>query len=230
MPDFVVEFGDGGEPPSDGRLRGPAFDRNHEPIWSVIAPFLAERTGDVLEVGSGTGQHVVAYARRSPGVTWWPSDLNARHLASIAAWRAHAELPSIQAPARIDLLEADWDSDLPMQDRLLAIVCINVLHISPWRVTENLLAGAGRRLRPEGRLFVYGPFRRDGAHTAPSNATFDASLRSQNAEWGVRDTADIAAAAGYCGLRVADIVQMPANNFTLAIAPAPSIARGDCNH
>jgi SAM-dependent methyltransferase len=218
MPQFVVEFGDGEEQPADGRLHGPAFDRNHEPIWSVIAPFLAERTGDVLEVGSGTGQHVVAFARRSPGVTWWPSDLNARHLASIAAWRAHAELPNIQAPARIDLLKADWDADLPTQDRLLAIVCINVLHISPWRVTENLLAGAGRRLRPEGRLLVYGPFRRDGAHTAPSNAVFDASLRSQNAEWGVRDMADIAAAAGKCGLPLTDIMPMPANNFTLVLA------------
>ena len=217
MPQFVVEFGDGEERPADGRLHGPAFDRNHEPIWSVIAPFLDERTGDALEVGSGTGQHVVAYARRSPGVTWWPSDLNARHLASIAAWRAHSELLNIQAPARIDLLEADWDAALPVRDRLLAIVCINVLHISPWRVTENLLAGAGRRLRPEGRLFVYGPFRRDGAHTAPSNAAFDASLRSQNAAWGVRDMADIAAAAGKCGLQVADIASMPANNFTLVL-------------
>jgi SAM-dependent methyltransferase len=218
MPQFVVEFGNGEKQPADGRLHGPAFDRNHEPIWSVIAPFLAERTGDVLEVGSGTGQHVVAYARRSPGVTWWPSDLNARHLASIAAWRTHAELPNIQLPARIDLLEADWDAALPVRDRLLAIVCINVLHISPWRVTENLLAGAGRRLRPEGRLFVYGPFRRDGAHTAPSNAAFDASLRSQNPEWGVRDMADIAAAAAQHGLRIADIAPMPANNFTLVIA------------
>jgi SAM-dependent methyltransferase len=220
MPDFVVEFGEGEEPPADGRLRGPAFERNHAPIWSVIAPFLHDRAGDALEVGSGTGEHVVAYAAQSPTITWWPSDIHPRHLASIAAWRAHARLANLQAPLRIDLLAADWDAGLAMRDRLTAIVCINVLHISPWRVTENLLAGAGRRLRPDGRLFVYGPFRRNGAHTAPSNAAFDVSLRAQDPEWGVRDTDDIAAVAELCGLRIAEIASMPANNLTLAIAPA----------
>jgi hypothetical protein len=104
-----------------------------------------------------------------------------------------------------------------MPGPLLAILCINVLHISPWGVTENLLAGAERRLAPDGRLFVYGPFRRDGAHTAPSNAAFDASLRAQDPAWGVRDTRDIAAVAQRCGLRIAEIAPMPANNFTLAI-------------
>ena len=118
---------------------------------------------------------------------------------------------------RVDLLDDEWDSGLPMPNGLLAILCINVLHISPWRVAENLLAGAGRRLAPDGRLFVYGPFRRDGAHTAPSNAAFDASLRAQNPEWGVRDTGDIAAVAEGSGLRVADIAPMPANNLTLVI-------------
>ena len=217
MPEFVVEFGEGEEPPADGRLRGPAFDRNQAPIWSVVGPFLEGRGGDVLEVGSGTGQHVVAYAARSPAITWWPSDIHPRHLASVAAWRAYAALANVQAPLRIDLLAADWDAALPMADRLTAIVCINVLHISPWSVTEHLLAGACRRLRPNGRLFVYGPFRRCGAHTAPSNAAFDASLRAQNPEWGVRDTGDIAAVAERCGLRLADAVPMPANNFTLVI-------------
>jgi len=217
MPDFVVEFGEGAEPPADHRQRGPAFARNHAPIWSVIAPFVHNRSGDVLEVGSGTGEHVVTYARASPAVTWWPSDVHPRHLASIVAWRAHAGLANVQPPMRIDLLEAAWDAGLPMQGPLLAIVCINVLHISPWSVTESLLAGAGRRLAPDGRLFVYGPFRRDGAHTAPSNAAFDASLRAQDPAWGVRDTADIAAAAERCGLRIAEMAPMPANNVTLVI-------------
>src|ERR1700686_3089272 len=135
MPDFVVEFGEDEERPADGRLRGPAFDRNHAPIWSVLAPFLRERAGHVIEIGSGTGQHVVAYARAAPAVTWWPSDVNAKHLASIAAWRAHEKLANVAAPARLDLLDADWDAGLPMRDRLLAMLCINVLHISPWRVT-----------------------------------------------------------------------------------------------
>ena len=217
MPEFLVEFGEGEEPPADGRLRGPAFSRNHAPIWSVIAPFLQGRAGDVLEVGSGTGEHVVAYAAQSPTVTWWPSDIHPRHLASIAAWRAHAELANVRAPVRVDLLDAAWSAALPMPDRLTAIVCINVLHISPWRVTENLLAGAGRRLAVEGRLFVYGPFRRDGVHTAPSNVAFDASLRAQDPAWGVRDAGDIAAVAERCGLRIAQTAPMPANNFTLVI-------------
>jgi SAM-dependent methyltransferase len=221
MLDFVVEFGKDGERPDDGRLRGPAFARNHAPIWSVIEPFLAGRTGDVLEVGSGTGEHVVEYARRAPGVMWWPSDINPRHLASIAAWRAHAKLANVQAPARVDLLRDDWDADLAIPNGFVAIVCINVLHISPWRVTESLLAGAARKLAPEGRLFVYGPFMRDGAHTAPSNAAFDASLRAENAAWGVRDTRDIAAVAVRHGLRIADVVPMPRDNFTLVITRAP---------
>jgi SAM-dependent methyltransferase len=216
MSQSVIE---GDEPPADRRLRGPAFERNHGPIWSVIGPFLQARTGDVLEVGSGTGEHVVAYAARSPAITWWPSDLHPTYLASVASWRAHARLANVQAPARVDLLDADWDTTLPMRDHLTAVLCVNVLHISAWRVTENLLAGAARLLRPDGRLFVYGPFKRNGTHTAPSNAAFDASLRSQNPEWGVRDTRDIAGEAERCGLRIADIVAMPANNFTLVIEP-----------
>jgi SAM-dependent methyltransferase len=217
MPEFVVEFGQGEQPPADGRLRGPAFERNHAPIWSVLAPFLQDRSGDVLEVGSGTGEHVVAYAARSPAITWWPSDTHPRHLASVAAWRAHAGLANVQAPARIDLLDPGWDAAVPTPDPVLAILCINVLHISPWAVTENLLAGASRRLAPDGRLFVYGPFRRDGTHTAPSNAAFDASLRAQDPAWGVRDTRDIAAAAERCGLRIARTTPLPANNFVLVI-------------
>ena len=220
MPDFVVEFGKDEEHPADGRLRGPAFARNHAPIWSVIERFLAGRTGDVLEVGSGTGEHVVDYARRAPAVTWWPSDINPRHLASIVAWRAHAKLANVQPPARIDLLHDDWDADLAMPGGLLAILCINVLHISPWRVSENLLAGAARRLAPEGRIFIYGPFMRDGAHTAPSNAAFDASLRAENPAWGVRDTRDIAAVAGQHGLRIAEVAAMPRDNFTLVVTRA----------
>ena len=220
MPDFVVDF-DAGDPPADARLDAEAFHRNHAPIWSVIAPLVQGRGGDALEVGSGTGQHVVEFARRSPAVTWWPSDLDPRHLASIAAWRAHARLANLRAPLRIDLAERDWDTKMsgPPPRDLLAIICINVLHIAPWRVSGHLLAGAGRQLRPDGRLFVYGPFKVDGAHTAPSNARFDASLRAHDPEWGVRDTRDLSAIARESGLRLAEIVTMPANNVTLAFAP-----------
>lgn len=219
MPEYVVEYGKVGRPPeADGRFDAPAFHRNHVPIWSVLARFLVGKSGDALEVGSGTGQHVVAFAREAPGIVWWPSDRNEAHLRSIAAWRAYAQLDNVRAPARIDLMAADWGlgataSALPGE--FLAIVCINVLHIAPWGVAEGLLRGAARLLRSDGHLFVYGPFMRDGRHTAPSNAAFDNSLRAENPSWGVRDTRDLAMLAESVGLRLAEIAEMPANNFVL---------------
>jgi SAM-dependent methyltransferase len=218
-PQFVADFSTTGQAPSDGRFDAPAFHRNHDPIWQVMEPCLAGRTGEVLEVGSGTGQHVTVFARRSPAITWIPSDHLDAHLNSIAAWRADSGLQNIAAPRRIDLACPTWATAIE-SERLLAIVCINVLHISPWRVSENLIGEAAKLLRPEGRLFVYGPFKRDGQHTAPSNAAFDRSLREKNPDWGVRDTAELGALAQRCGLMLADIVAMPANNLTLIFAPA----------
>src|SRR5258707_8955393 len=180
MAEYVVEFGKDGRPVEpDGRLDAPAFHRNHQPIWSVLGKFLDGKSGDVLEAGSGTGQHVVDFARRSPEITWWPSDFNDAHLKSIAAWRAHAQLPNVRAPLRIDLSDPVWCSE--MHDGsgpglLLAVFCANVVHIAPWRVAEGLFAGAAHYLRADGRLLLYGPFKRNGKHTAVSNAVFDASL------------------------------------------------------
>lgn len=220
MSKFVVEFGKQGTPAAapDGRLDAPAFHRNAEPIWSALAGYLTQRSGDVLELGSGTGQHVTTYAAHTPQLTWWPSDIYETHLASIEAWRRSAGLANVCAPQRIDLTARDW-TWVP-SGPLAAMLCINVLHISPWAVSENLLAGAERFLSAEGRLFIYGPFMRDGQHTAPSNAAFDASLRRQNAEWGVRDVGDLAAAAHEVGLTLSDIVAMPANNLVLVFARA----------
>jgi SAM-dependent methyltransferase len=221
MAEYVVEFGKDGRPVEpDGRLDAAAFHRNHQPIWQVIEPFLRNKSGDVLEAGSGTGQHVVDFARRSPDITWWPSDFNEAHLKSIAAWRAHARLPNIRAPLRIDLSDPAWCSEMENgsgPDPLLAVLCANVIHIAPWRVAEGLLAGAARYLRPDGRLFLYGPFKRDGKHTALSNAVFDTSLRDNNPEWGVRDIADLKTLAESVGLNLAEIVEMPANNLILAL-------------
>ena len=217
MPEYVVNYAATRPPDQEGRLDAPTFHRNHEPIWSVLSPFLAGANGDVLEVGSGTGQHTVEFARRSPGIVWQPSDLAAEHLRSIAAWRETSGLANVRAPFAIDLSAPDWavQAEAIAAGSLRAILCINVLHISPWRVSENLLAGASRLIRPDGRLFVYGPFKRGGAHTAPSNAAFDASLRSGNPEWGVRDMDDLDAVAERAGLMLADAVAMPANNFVL---------------
>jgi SAM-dependent methyltransferase len=223
MAEFVVDFGKSGAPAApDGRLNGPAFHRNHDAIWSAMAGFLSAQAGDVLELGSGTGQHVTAFAGRSPHLTWWPSDIFPSHLASIEAWRRHAGLANLRAPQRIDLSDPAWTwmADKQAGASLTAMLCVNVLHISPWAVLQNLIAGAGRYLRDGGRLFVYGPFMRDGEHTAPSNAAFDQSLRAENPAWGVRDVADLSALAHKAGLAAAEIALMPANNLVLAFARA----------
>jgi SAM-dependent methyltransferase len=219
MPKFVVDYGSIGKPPTpDGRLEGPAFGRNHDAIWSAMAEFLRDQAGDVLELGSGTGQHIAEFARRSPQLTWWPSDIIAAHLASIDAWRRAAGLANLRAPQRIDVTDAQWRWDTSRP--LTAMLCINVLHISPWCVSQNLLAGAGRYLQDDGRLFVYGPFKRSGAHTAPSNESFDASLRAENPEWGVRDVDDLSALGNDAGLTLAETVPMPSNNLVLVFARA----------
>ena len=219
MADYVVEFGKDGRPVEpDGRLDAQTFHRNHQAIGAVLERFLAGQSGDVVEAGSGTGQHVVHFARHSPDVTWWPSDLDEAHLTSIAAWRAHAKLPNIRPPLRLDLAGPAWDAELAKENglpKLLALFCANVIHIAPWRVAEGLFAGAGRVLRDDGRLLLYGPFKRDGKHTAVSNAVFDTSLRENNPEWGVRDIADLETLAAANGLRLAETFEMPANNMIL---------------
>ena len=217
MPQFVVEFGNTGTPPApDGRLDAPAFHRNHEAIWSAIGGDLSEANGDLLELGSGTGQHAVTFAPRTPRLTWWPSDIYPNHLASIEAWRRSTGLANLRAPQRIDLMDADWKwvGDTAA-DRLTAILCCNVVHIAPWRVARNMMAGAGRMLHDGGRLFLYGPYKRGGEHTAPSNATFDASLRAHNPDWGVRDIGDVSALAQDNNLTAGEIIEMPANNLVL---------------
>jgi SAM-dependent methyltransferase len=226
MAEYVVEFGkDGGRVEPDGRLDAPAFHRNHQAIRAVLHRYLAGKSGDVVEAGSGTGQHVVDFAGHMPDIMWWPSDLNEAHLKSIEAWRAHAGLSNIRPPLRIDLTDPAWcpqmhDGSGP--GPLLAVFCANVIHIAPWRVAEGLFAGAARYLRPDGRLFLYGPFKRDGKHTALSNAVFDTSLRDRDAEWGVRDIADLEKLAAGVGLGFVEIAEMPANNMVLVFERSTS--------
>jgi SAM-dependent methyltransferase len=226
MAEYVVEFGrNGGRVEDDGRLDAAAFHRNHEAIWAALASFLRQSSGDVVEVGSGTGQHVLHFARQTPDITWWPSDLNAAHLKSIDAWRAHAQLTNVRPPLRIDLSDPVWCPEMTDDigpGQLLAVFCANVVHIAPWSVAEGLIAGAAKYLRPDGRLFLYGPFKRGGQHTAVSNAVFDTSLRDGNGEWGVRDVEQLEHVAQGVGLGLAEVIEMPANNLILVFARSPA--------
>ncbi len=221
-PQHVAEFGKGGLPPAeaDGRLDAPAFHRNHAPILAVLSRFL--RGGDVLEIGSGTGQHAIEFCGGLPGVTWWPSDHLDSHIRSIAAWRAHAKLANLRAPTQLDASQIDWQlAERGLPQKFTAIVCANVVHIAPWSVAEGIFAAAGRHLGKDGRLFLYGAFRRDGVHNSPSNETFDAGLRRDNPEWGVRDTADLKKLSAANGLRLGELIEMPANNAVLVFERVP---------
>ena len=224
MAEYVMEFGKDGRPVEpDGRLDAAAFRRNHAPIWTVLETFLQGQAGDVLEAGSGTGQHVVHFARQTPDITWWPSDFNEQHLKSISAWRAHAGLANVRPPLTIDLSNPAWcneRTDGSGPSKLTAVFCANVIHIAPWRIAEGLFAGAGRYLKSGGRLFLYGPFKRDGKHTSVSNAVFDTSLREGNPAWGVRDMSEVERLAARNGLSLQEAVEMPANNMILIFAKA----------
>jgi len=222
-PEHVAEFGKGGTKPAeaDGRLDAPVFHRNCAAVWSTLSRFLAGCTGDVLEIGSGTGQHIAEFARQSPAVTWWPTDYLESHVRSIAAWRAYFGLTNLRPPIQLDASQRDWqlvERGLPQQFDF--IYCANVIHIAPWAVAEGIFAGVARHLIPAGRFGLYGAFRRDGVHNSPGNVTFDANLRRDNPEWGVRDTADVNALAESNGLRLAELIEMPANNATLIFVRA----------
>ncbi|MFQ5773606.1 MAG: DUF938 domain-containing protein [Kiloniellaceae bacterium] len=207
---YLVAVGD--ESASRERHCAPAAARNLEPILAVLRDTLPD-AGAALEIASGTGQHVAAFAAAFPGIEWQPSDPDPAARASNAAWAAEAGLDNIQAPLALDVTAPDWEGfRTPPVD---AILCINLLHIAPWAACEGLMRGAGRLLAPSGVLYLYGPYKRDGGHTAPSNAEFDRSLRHRDPAWGVRDLDDVAACAQGHGLALARVVEMPANNLSL---------------
>ena len=195
--------------PSAAALTSPAALRNRGPILDVLRRVLPAR-GMVLEIGSGSGEHAVHFAAGLPHLTWQPTDLDHEALASIAAHRRAAGLPNLLPPIELDAAVPSW----PIA-HANAIVSINMIHIAPWSAAEGLVAGAGRMLAPGAVLFLYGPFKEDDRHTAPSNAAFDASLRASNKEWGVRDLGEVAALASRHGLDFAERVAMPANNLSV---------------
>jgi SAM-dependent methyltransferase len=196
---------------SDPRLHHAHVARNRQPILDVLRRVLPP-TGLVLEIASGSGEHVVFFAQNLPSLTWQPTDADAAALASIAAHRAAAGPPNLLEPLHLDATAEGW----PIE-RADAVLCNNMIHITPWRVTEGLMAGAGRILPAGGILFLYGPYRVDGRHTAPSNQQFDGWLKAQNREWGIRDLADVTALAQRQGLNLAETVGMPANNLSVIL-------------
>ena len=202
---------------ADGRLFSPSFPRNYQPIRDALRPHLAGRRGAVLEVGSGTGQHIAHLAGDFPGLTWVPSDVPAQHHDSINAWRAHLNLPNLAAPVFLDA-SADWAGSVESLGPLAGVLCCNVIHIAPWSVAEGLVRNAGNALSPGASLVLYGPFREGGRHTSDGNASFDAGLRAENPDWGVRDLDAVAQLAGEAGLGPARVTRMPSNNLLAAFA------------
>jgi hypothetical protein len=196
--------------PADGlRRSAPAALRNREPIAEVLDKWLP-KSGLVLEVASGTGEHCVYFAERFPRLDWQPSDADPGALGSIGAWRAEAGLPNLREPIALDAASPDW----PL-DRADAVLNINMVHISPWGAALGLLDGAARLLPASGALILYGPWLQDDVPTAPSNLAFDADLRRRNAAWGLRNTADFGAVAAERGFRLQETRAMPANNLML---------------
>ena len=193
---------------TDHRRSAPHVARNAEPIAEVLREVLPAR-GLVLEVASGSGEHALHFARAFPKLLWQPSDPEPAALRSIEAWRAEAGLFNLLPAVALDVRAADW----PVTEAD-AILCINMVHISPWAATEGLVRGAGRVLAPGAPLYLYGPYRRAGVETAPSNLAFDADLRARNPEWGVRALDDVAAEAKRRGFRLESVTPMPANNLS----------------
>ena len=194
---------------SDDRRSAPHVARNAAPIAGLLRGVLPAR-GLVLEVASGTGEHVVHFAREFPHLLWQPSDPEPAALRSVEAWRVESGLFNLLPAVPLDARAADW----PVAEAD-AILCINMVHISPWAATAGLMGGAGRLLAAGAPLYLSGAYRQAGVETAPSNEAFDATLKASNSEWGVREIEAVAAEAGKNGLALDLVAPMPANNLSV---------------
>jgi len=194
---------------TDSRLVSPAADRNKQSILDVLRRVLP-KSGLVLEIAAGSGQHSVHFSRALPMLTWQPSDPDAAARESIAAWAEAEALPNLMPPVALDVRATPW----PVE-RADAIVCINMIHISPWEATLALFAGARNILPEHGVIYLYGAYRRGGAHTAPSNEAFDGWLRAQDPAWGVRGLEEVVKVAEAETFELVETTAMPANNFSV---------------
>ena len=204
---------------SDARRSAPAALRNRQPIAEVLRDWLPD-SGVVLEIASGTGEHVTFFAERFPNLDWQPSDADPGALESIAAWRRDSGWPNIREPLSIDVALSDWPID-----RADAVLCSNMVHISPWESALGLVAGASRILKQGDVLILYGPWIARGTPTAPSNLEFDAQLRRRDPRWGLREVEVFEAAAAEQGFRLEERREMPANNSMLLFRLAQLAAR-----
>ena len=191
------------------KREAPATRRNREPIAAVLSEELPG-TGTILEVASGTGEHAISFAGRFADLTWQPTDPDGDALASIEAYRREAGLPNLQAPLMLDASKHEWPVDTAD-----AILCVNMVHISPWAATEGLFAGASALIARGAPLILYGPYREADVETAPSNLSFDQSLKARDPRWGLRQLADVDALAAQNGFARTRRVEMPANNLML---------------
>lgn len=194
---------------TDPRRSAPSAQRNRDPILEVLRRVLP-RSGTVLEIASGSGEHVIHFAKNLPDLTFQPSDMTVDSLKSVAAWVASSGVANILPPLHLDVTQQPWPVTA-----VDGIICINMIHISPWESTEGLMRGAAAALSAGGVLYLYGPYKRGQQHTAPSNEAFDADLRARNPAWGVRDLGDVAACAAAAGLSAPDVFGMPANNLSV---------------
>jgi hypothetical protein len=194
---------------TDARRNAPAALRNRDLILAILRLHLPAQ-GLILEVASGSGQHAVRFGEGLPQHIIQPSDPDADARASIDAWVAASGLTNVGKALALDVTADVWP--IAAAD---AVLCINMIHIAPWQATCGLIAGAARVLSAEAPLYLYGPFKRDGSHTAASNEAFDISLRQENPDWGVRDLGAVAALAASAGFGEPSIIEMPANNLSL---------------
>ena len=192
----------------------PATERNREAILSILQNYLPNQ-GTVLEIASGTGQHAVFFAQQLTPRFWLPTDLDPTNMASIAAWREEADAANLLLPRQLDVRDSVWLIDCDLPAPISAIVNINMLHISPWSCCEALFVGAAEVLNQSGVVILYGPFKRDGLHTAPSNAAFDEQLRLQDSAWGVRDLKAVVDIAVEQGFACQNVIEMPVNNLSV---------------
>jgi hypothetical protein len=203
----------------DGRLHAPAVERNREPILAVLRTVMPT-PGTILEIASGSGQHAAWFAPEFPGHRWAPSDVDPDNLSSIDAWCRQEGAVNVIAPRVLDASAENWPvTDLEAD--LIAMLSVNMIHISPWAAGLGLLAAAGRLLPDNGILFLYGPFLRDGQPATDSDAEFDRSLQARDPSWGLRDLDQVVAAANAQGLVLSQQLAMPVGNLSLIFRPEP---------